>query len=298
MKRNLLILGCLLFALTGCNGGGKTGGDVPSEDSAKTETVNTDDGKHTVKYITQRLNTIYELQDDKKCCSERYLKLYNEAVAVSKRSGMTFIDSDHWVQGNDIDPDWAYSILEVTDITPTTANARVLVCNYTERDVILKLVFEHGDWYVDNFLTEAGGGWGGPDAEPDIFDEVEDMKEFIKMVKGDIEIAQKIVGMWGWVGDHCPELLLTFEQNGKGQVKVTDCTIYRIYSFHGPLCGVYDGKVQISQMPDNSKIDLSLTLNEKGDELSGHIELKLEDGYHYDGNITLKKDYFKYGDED
>ena len=293
MKKDILILASLI-ALSACQQTGKPSSETTPAQSADTEVAA--DDKHTTEYITQRLTDIYEWKDNKKGCSERYMKLYNKASELSRQSGMTFLDADHWVQGNDVDEEWSYSILEVKDITPTTATAQVLVSNFNEHEVTLKLVFERGDWYVDNFITEVGGGWGGPDAEPEYFDEAKNIQEFIDAVSKDMEIAEKVVGEWGWVGDGVPELLLTLKKNSDGQLKATECTIYRIHSFHGPLCGVYDGELHIGQRPDNDAIDVNVKLNEKGDELTGHIMLKLAaHNYSYDGPITLRKNYFKYG---
>lgn len=301
MKKNFFFLSAFIIAMMGmsCNGI-KTTGDASDSDSTAIDSVQTDDGKHNKEYIIQRLNDIYKLQDDSKCCSERYQKLFNEAQELSEKGGMVFVDGDHWVQGNDIDEDWQYRILDVTDITPSTATATVLVNNFNEHEVMLKLVFERGDWYVDNFLTESEGGWGGPDAEPQIFDEAKDIQEFITTLKKDNEIAKKLIGEWGWVGDDVPELLLKFtmKDGTMKSLKAEDCYLYRLYSFHGPLCGVYDGKVQIGQRPDNDAIDLTLELNEKGDELTGHIMVRLADlDYSYDGPITLRKNYFRYKDK-
>jgi len=296
MKKNIFYCVALAFpllALMGCNSN-KVTGDASSEDSTVVEEMNTDDGKHNKEYIIQRLDNIYKMQDDSKCCSERYQKLFNEAQELSEKGGMVFVDGDHWVQGNDIDEDWTYRILDVTDITPTTATAKVLVNNFDEHEVTLQLVFERDDWYVDNFLTESGG------AQPEVFDEAKDIQAFIAAMKKDNEIAKKLIGEWGWVGDDVPELLLKFtmKDGTLNSLKAEECYLYRLYSFHNPLCGVYDGKVQIGQRPDNDAIDLTLEINEKGDELTGHIMLKLANfDYSYDGPITLRKNYFRYKDK-
>lgn len=295
----LIVFTLPLLGMWSCNGN-KTTEDASDSDSTTVDSVQTDDGKHNKEYIIQRLTKIYEMQDDSRCCSERYQNLFNEAQDLSEKGGMVFVDGDHWVQGNDIDKDWQYRILDVTDITTTTANATVLVNNFNEHEVMLKLVFERGDWYVDNFLTESEGGWGGPDAESQIFDEAKDIQEFITTLKKDNEIAKKLIGEWGWVGDDVPELLLKFtmKDGTMKSLKAEECYLYRLFSFHGPLCGVYDGKVQIGQRPDNDAIDLTLELNEKGDELTGHIMVRLADlNYSYDGPITLRKNYFRYKDK-
>ena len=285
----------LLLLLAGsCSPTGKSA--TSNADSTAVESVDANDGKHTREYITQRLNEIYEMQDDSKGCSERYLRLYEEASELSHLTGMVFLDKDHWVQGNDIDEDWSYSILDVTDIQPTTATATVLVNNFDEYEITLKLVFERDDWYVDNFLNDMGDGYSDPDAGSEIYDEAKEIQTFITEVKKDVEISRKLVGEWGWVGDDGPELLLGFSFGDDG-LHADECTIYRIASFENPLCGVYDGELQIGQCPDNDAIDLKVKLNEKGDELTGHIMLKLAKyDYSYDGPITLRKDYFKFGE--
>ena len=304
MKNFIWILSGLLL-LTSCNQTGKAGSDadslaVDSQLSTVNSQLSTDDGKHNEEYITQRVNEMYKTQDDDKNCSERYMKLYKEATQLSRDGGMTFLDRDHWLQGNDVDEDWSYRVLEVKDIEPATATARVLVSNFNEHEVTLKLVFERDDWYVDNFLVEAEGGYGGPDAKPEIYDEFQDIQAYVTAVRGDNEIAKKLVGEWGWVGDGVPELLLKFtmKDGTLKSLKAEECYLYRLYTFHNPLCGVYDGTLQIGQRPDNDAIDLSLKLNEKGDELKGHIMVKLANfDYSYNGDITLRKNYFRYKDK-
>ena len=285
----------LLLLLAGsCKPTGKSA--ASDADSTAVKAVDSNDGKHTREYITQRLNEIYEMQDDSKGCSERYLRLYKEASELSHLSGMVFLYKDHWMQGNDRVEDWSYSILDVTDIQETTATATVLISNYDKCKVTLKLVFERDDWYVDNFLNDIEDGYDGADAEPEIYDEVKEIQTFITEVKKDVEISRKLVGEWGWVGDDGPELLLGFTFGDDG-LHANECTIYRIASFEDPLCGVYDGELHIGQRPDDDAIDLKVKLNEKGDELTGHIMLKLAKyDYSYDGPITLRKDYFKFGE--
>ena len=72
MKKNFFFLSAFIMAMMGmsCNGI-KATGDASDSDSTAIDSVQTDDGKHNKEYIIQRLNDIYKLQDDSKCCSER-----------------------------------------------------------------------------------------------------------------------------------------------------------------------------------------------------------------------------------
>ena len=154
MKRLILPMLCLLMMAVGCKNKNQPAAENTDSTNAATETVVTtqaDDGKHNEAYIRKRLQTIYELQDDKTCCSEAYLQLDAEARKISQRTGTIYIDGDHWVAGQDIDEEWSYRIDEISDITDHTAKAKLTVHNFSDQDVVLYLCFERDDWYVNDF---------------------------------------------------------------------------------------------------------------------------------------------------
>lgn len=147
MKKQFFI--CLMavtvLSLTGCGNKQK---DDNSYVKPKTGVVS---DKLSQEYIVQRIDTIYKLKNDSLCCSQRYLSLDSMANSISERDGTVYLDADHWIVGQDVDPEWRYELVSVNNITDHTANVTLNVHNFTDEEVILDLVFERDDWYVDNF---------------------------------------------------------------------------------------------------------------------------------------------------
>ena len=79
------------------------------------------------------------------------MALYNKARQISEEDGTLFIDSDHWIAGQDMDEEWRYELMSISNITDSTAQATLNVHNYVDQKVVLDLVFERGTWVVDNF---------------------------------------------------------------------------------------------------------------------------------------------------
>lgn len=121
--------------------------------------------KHTVEYITQRLNDIYSeafrdkdhdlIALDHRFMSQEYNRLQDQAIAIAERIDDLVIDADHWVQGQD----WTYptmTVAKIEGITPTNATAHVTITSHmpgndeSTTQLILPLVFERNDWYIDN----------------------------------------------------------------------------------------------------------------------------------------------------
>ena len=140
----------LAISVTAC--GNKTGEGSGNGDSLSVSTVQTpSDPQHSAEFITLRVDTIYKLRNNENCCSECYLAIYNKARKISEEDGTLFIDSDHWIAGQDIDDEWSYELMSVTNITDSTAQATMNIHNYIDQKVVLDLVFERGTWFVDNF---------------------------------------------------------------------------------------------------------------------------------------------------
>ena len=118
------------------------------QESAEKEAV-----RHTKEYITQRIDTIYKYRDDAVCCSNRYNELTNQACKIADEIEDLFIDSDHWVAGQDIDPKWSYKIRNIKIESDSIAWAEMTIHNFSDRKVRLKLLYERGDWFVDDILT-------------------------------------------------------------------------------------------------------------------------------------------------
>ena len=137
-------------------------GDKTSKTAVDTDSLNAtslqektagDAFKHSQQYITQRIDSIYKYMDDAVCCSNRYNELTNQACKIADEIEDLFIDSDHWVAGQDIDPKWSYKIRNIKIESDSIAWAEMTIHNFSDRKVRLKLLYERGDWFVDDILT-------------------------------------------------------------------------------------------------------------------------------------------------
>ena len=118
------------------------------QESAEGEAV-----KHSKEYITQRIDTIYKYRDDAVCCSNRYNELTNQACKIADELEDLYIDCEHWVVGQDIDPKWSYKVSNINIESDSIAWAEMTIHNFSDHKVRLKLLYERGDWFVDDILT-------------------------------------------------------------------------------------------------------------------------------------------------
>lgn len=109
--------------------------------------------KHTQEYISQRIDTIYKYRDDAVCCSNRYNDLTNQACKIAEELSDLYIDCDHWIMGQDVASDWSYKIRYINIESDSIAWAEMTIHNFSDRKVRLKLLYERGDWFVDDILT-------------------------------------------------------------------------------------------------------------------------------------------------
>ena len=160
MHKKISLAFLALMMLVAC--GDKTSKTTVDTDSLTTDsatiqpaiaTVNLDSVRHTKEYVTQRIDTIYKYRDDAVCCSNRYNELTNQACKIADEIEDLFIDSDHWVAGQDIDPKWSYKIRNIKIESDSIAWAEMTIHNFSDRKVRLKLLYERGDWFVDDILT-------------------------------------------------------------------------------------------------------------------------------------------------
>ena len=113
--------------------------------------------RHTPDYIAQRIDTFYKYKDDMRFCSAHYLLLDAQAGKLSHELGYVYRDYDHWIAGQDIDPKWSYKTKAIKDIKEATATVEMTIHNFSNRRIILNLVYERGDWFVDDFRTSFSG---------------------------------------------------------------------------------------------------------------------------------------------
>ena len=178
----------LAFSMTAC--GNKTGEASANGDSLSVNTAQApSDAQHSPEFITLRIDTIYKLRNNESCCSERYMALYNKARQISEEDGTLFIDSDHWIAGQDMDEEWSYELMSINNITDSTAQATMNIHNYADQKVVLDLVFERGTWVVDNFhfffegsdYDADGNSIPGSEGVKET-DEVKEMQKYIQQV--------------------------------------------------------------------------------------------------------------------
>lgn len=82
-----------------------------------------------------------------------YNELTNQACKIAEELEDMFIDSDHWVVGQDIDPKWSYKVRNIKIESDSIAWAELTIHNFSNHKVRLKLLYERDDWFVDDILT-------------------------------------------------------------------------------------------------------------------------------------------------
>lgn len=178
----------LALGMVAC--GNKTGEGSSNGDSLAVSTAQTpSDAQHSAEFITLRIDTIYRLRNNERCCSERYMALFNKARQLSEEDGTLFIESDHWIAGQDMDEEFSYELMSVTNIADSTAQATMNIHNYVDQKVVLDLVFERGTWFVDNFhfffegsdYDSDGNSIPGSEGMKET-DEVKEMQNYIQQV--------------------------------------------------------------------------------------------------------------------
>jgi hypothetical protein len=157
MKTIFTSLFLTTLLLIGCGGNDSKNDSLNADTTDIVADATQDSIRHTKEYIAQRIDTIYKYKDDMRFCSAKYLSLDAHASKLSHEMGYVYRDYDHWVMGQDIDPKWSYKIKDIKDIKAVEATVEVLVHNFKNQHIILNLVYERGDWYVDNFRTSFSG---------------------------------------------------------------------------------------------------------------------------------------------
>ena len=308
--RRILFFAVLILMMTAC--GNKTKGGSDTDSLAVDSTTSDAIDRHSEAYIRERLDTIYTtirrqitsklkgidsyIQSgfnlDSAYCSSRYYSLMEQALEISEETGEVVFDYDHWVCGQDYSEDWNYQIQKIHHITDSTATAEINVINFGQNnDVTLSLFFERGDWYIDEFGPEDGEGT--------------DQAYFRTIISDGLKIREKaktLVGEWCWVGDNCPELIVSLKMTDHG-LKTEQCDVYRMYgfdrpkvTFNGEQLSLCEHEYDEEKMETVRQLDLFLRLDVNGD-LTGDCSMQHPLGKAYSGPITLRKGYFKYRDE-
>ena len=254
---------------------------------------------HSEAYIRQRIDTIYnqvyhrQFNLDSAFCSQRYYTLLQQTLQLNKETGFVCLDYDHWIMGQDCSLEWTHDVKKIENITDSTATAEIDIRNFGKHNsVMLKLKFERGDWFVDDFVSYTGDA---ADSQSE-YSEVKVMEKFINDLLSVREKGKVFTGYWGWVYEDTPELLLRLVMTDKG-LECTECTIYRLHSYHNVKVS-FDGDYLYLEdfSEEEGKIRLKLKLDDIGD-LTGEAYIEhryLKDVF--EGTITLRKDFFYYRD--
>lgn len=282
--------------------GDKTKAGVATADSTATTTDSmaaTVIDKHSEAYIRQRVDTIYSYVDqglvdpDSIFCSQRYYTLLQQASQHSEKTGFVYQDYDHWIMGQDRSSEWTYDTKKIENITDSTAEVEMDIRNFGKHNyVTLKLRYERGDWFVDDFVSYSGHETG----EQNEYSEVKTMEKFINDLQEVHEKGRVFTGYWGWVYEDTPELLLRLVMTDQG-LECTECTIYRLHSYHNVKTSFDGDYLYLEDFSEEAgKIRLKLKLDDIGD-LTGEAYVEhryLKDSF--EGTITLRKDFFYYRD--
>lgn len=153
MKKILLMIMLIAFSLDGYSL--QKGGVVSLAASA---------AKSRVTFIYQNMFKLYVSDQDNsdtgvglQYMSSGYLKLWNKISRIDARNpgDIGFFDSDHWIQGQD----WCSPKFEVGPVTIVVKNkAKAVVwikdCGSNATKVVLSLVFERQNWFIDDFIVQ------------------------------------------------------------------------------------------------------------------------------------------------
>ena len=123
----------------------------------------------TVFSTYNRTNDYTSIPDfDSRFCSKAWNDNKKKVEKIQEQGDEPFFDADYWVMGQDFSNDLHITDVKVVNISNTEATVNMKVHNFGHATpVTLKIVFERGDWYIDNIMSEG-------------MDLKEDMKEYIK----------------------------------------------------------------------------------------------------------------------
>ena len=149
--------------------------------------------KHSEAYLSERITAIYDdvfgvynenntanglavieqRNFEKDYCSADFNAVLKQVEdydkAHAEEDDLGYYESDYWIQGQDWQ-DLAMKIESISELTEKSAKVRIVITNFGEETLVeLPMVYERGDWYIDNFVTF--GEYG--------YDEKLGMKEYI-----------------------------------------------------------------------------------------------------------------------
>ena len=112
-------------------------------------------------------------------CSDDWNRCVDEIkkIDLASEGEMGFFSADYWIMGQN----WqklSFKNVQVTDVSDGKAVVKLTLHNFKDVPIMLDMVHERGNWYIDNFtdLSDADGETGK-------FDWKQNMKEYISEYK-------------------------------------------------------------------------------------------------------------------
>ena len=120
--------------------------------------------KHSQTYLSQRIDTIYsyfhKIDLDTAYCSVGYRDYMRQAMDQMDEDDI-LLDYDHWINAQDYSENLSARVASIENFTDSTAIVKVAVRNFGhDGEVVLSMIFERDDWFVDDFLPSDGVGEG------------------------------------------------------------------------------------------------------------------------------------------
>ncbi|MGI6232082.1 MAG: hypothetical protein ACOYJF_04415 [Prevotella sp.] len=118
--------------------------------------------------VRQRVETLYKHQLSKEVLESRtvdttnvysddFNRVMNAASKVGPEAGIVGWNFNHWGMAQDfIRPEMHLLGVKVTDRTHATARVKITDTNFPSHVVMLRLVFERGNWQIDDFIDVSG----------------------------------------------------------------------------------------------------------------------------------------------
>ena len=88
---------------------------------------------------------------DSKFCSQEWNKKLSKWEEIQEKTGELIIGADYWVMGQDFSPNLQLKNVKVINVSGNRATVKVFFHNFKDTTATVKLVFERGDWFIDDF---------------------------------------------------------------------------------------------------------------------------------------------------
>ena len=85
-----------------------------------------------------------------KFCSQELNKTMSKAMKIEVYD-VPIIDMDYWYMGQDFNDKLHIKNVKVISVSGNKATVKIIINNYEDIPITLKLVFERGDWFIDDF---------------------------------------------------------------------------------------------------------------------------------------------------